>query len=247
MRAHLFVEVEKLSPGAWLSSEIKTRGVSPGSHATVMRRSRRVVALPPTEIGVLKPHAPVAVPSGPVGAVERAIADGLRDVRRADFVCAFEVCDGAADLQDSIIRARRQPLPRHRLFQQTLALVAHRTEASYVSRRHLRVREDALAAQALALPKARANDARANLCGRLARGRFAAQLFEADGGHVNVYVYPVEERAGDATDVALDLQRRAAALARRVVPESARAELRCLFAMCGYRPKSLSLRRTLLF
>src|SRR5205085_9168654 len=101
----------------WLSSEIKTRGVSPGSHATVMRRSRRVVALPPTEIGVLKPHAPAAVPSGPVGAVERAIADGLRDVRRADFVGAFEVCDGAADLQDSIIRVCRQPLPRHRLFQ----------------------------------------------------------------------------------------------------------------------------------
>src|SRR5438874_10740546 len=131
----------------------------------------------------------------------------------------------AADLEDSIIRARRQPLPRHRLLQQTLALVAHRAEASYVSRRHLRVREDALAAQALALPKARAHDARANLGGRLARCRFAAQLFEADGGHVNVYVYPVEERAGDATDVALDLQRRAAALARRVVPESARTRI----------------------
>src|SRR5205807_10196380 len=60
--------------------------------------------------------------------------------------------------------------------------------------------------QALALPRARAHDARTYLRRRLARGRFAAQLFEADGGHVNVYVYPEEERAGDATHVALDLR-----------------------------------------
>src|SRR5205085_7273286 len=123
----------------WLSSEIKTRGVSPGSHATVMRRSRRVVALPPTKIGVLKPHAPAAVPSGPVGSVERAIADGLRDVRRADFVCAFEVCDGAAHLQNAVIGPRRQTQTCHRLLQQPLALRINPAVSANQSRRHLRV------------------------------------------------------------------------------------------------------------
>jgi hypothetical protein len=45
-----------------------------------------------------------------------------------------------------------------------------------------------------------------------------------------VYVYAVEQRPRNAPDVTLYLQGRAAALARRIVPETAGASLRCPFA-----------------
>src|ERR1051325_6848653 len=128
-------------------------------------------------------------PSGPVRAVERAVADGLRHVRRAYLVRAFEVCDGAADLEDSIIGARREPLPRHRLLQESLALLIQPTEASYLTRGHLRVRAAPLAAQTRALSPARREHSPSHRVGGLARGRAALRhLLEAHGRDVHVYV-----------------------------------------------------------
>ena|SRR5205085_5939715 len=88
--------------------------------------------------------------------------------------------------------------------------------------RHLRIREDAVRAQACELPFARLLHARTNLYRAFSRRAFARQLFEANGGHVNVYIYAVEQRPTDAPDVALNLQRRATTFARRVVPETTR-------------------------
>lgn len=167
----------------------------------------------------------------PVSAVKRTIADRFGDLRRADCLCAVEVCDGAANFEYPIIGAGRQAQPRHRVLQHPLAFRINSTEAPDVSGRHLRVGENAFAAQSFALTLARRKYACADVRGTLSGGSAAAQLFEADGGHVYVYVYAVEERAGDAPDVALDLQRRAAAFARRVVPEPAGTSLRCPFAI----------------
>ena len=60
--------------------------------------------------------------------------------------------------------------------------------------------------------------------------RFAGEVLKADRGDVNMNVYAIEERAGDATDVSLNLKRSTSALARRVVPESAWTPLRGVFA-----------------
>jgi hypothetical protein len=63
----------------------------------------------------------------------------------------------------------------------------------------LRVREDAAPPKALGLPGAGRQHPGAYLGGALALRRGAAgEFLEADGGHVDVYVDAVEQRAGDA-------------------------------------------------
>jgi len=83
------------------------------------------------------------------------------------------------------------------------------------------VGEDSLARKTPELPLARRTDALADT-GRAfgLRPGPARQITETHGGHVYVYVYAVKERAADAPDVALNLQKRAATLARRVIPEA---------------------------
>ena len=72
--------------------------------------------------------------------------------------------------------------------------------------------------------RARRQHARADLRGALALGRAAVgEFLEAHGGHVHVNVDAVEQRAGDAADVALNLRGATAALAHGVVPEAAGA------------------------
>src|SRR5437763_4336410 len=98
--------------------------------------------------------------------------------------------------------------------------------AANESRRHLRVREDALAAQALALEVSRSDDSLADGRGTLTFvAATVGQILEPHGRHVNVDVYPIHERPRDAPDVTLNLQRRAATFARRVVKKSARARI----------------------
>jgi hypothetical protein len=57
----------------------------------------------------------------------------------------------------------------------------------------------------------------------------AGEFAKAHGGHVDMNVDAIQQWSGDAADVALNLQRRAAAFARRIVPESARALVRGVF------------------
>jgi len=61
-----------------------------------------------------------------------------------------------------------------------------------------------------------------------------------------VDVYAVEERAGDAPDVTLNLRGRAATFSGRVIPKTTRASPRCLFATWNSGRKSLNLRHILL-
>ena len=65
-------------------------------------------------------------------------------------------------------------------------------------------------------------DTRPNLGGTLGGRAVARQFAEADGRDINMDIDAVEEGAGDASDIALDLQRGTAALARRIIPEPAR-------------------------
>ena len=157
----------------------------------------------------------------------------------------FEVGDGAAHLQDAVVGARRQAQTAHRRFEHPLALGVHAAVLADEPRRHLRVREDAVARKPFALPLSRTQHPRANLGRPLGLGRRRARkLLELHGRHVDVDVDAVEERPRDAPDVALYLRGRAAALARGVVPEAARALLRCLSAVYDYRPESPNPRRT---
>ncbi len=162
--------------------------------------------------------------SSPVGAVKRAVSDRLADVLRAYLARVFEVGDGAAHLQYAVVGARRQAQTAHRRFEHPLALGVHAAVLADEPRRHLGVRENAVAREPRALPLARAEHPRANLGRALGlRERRARKLFELHRRHVNVDVDAVEERPRDAADVTLYLRGRASALARRVVPEAARA------------------------
>jgi hypothetical protein len=84
----------------------------------------------------------------------------------------------------------------------------------------------------VALPLARADDALSHPRRAFALRRgVPRQLLEPHHRHVDVDVDAVEQRPRNAPDVALNLQRRAAALARRVVEIPARASPRCHFAI----------------
>ncbi len=87
--------------------------------------------------------------SSPVGTVERAEAYCLGDVLRAYLVGCVEVGDGATDFKDPVVGARREPLARHGLLQQPLARGVEEAVSADEARSHLRVREDAAAAEAL--------------------------------------------------------------------------------------------------
>src|SRR5919202_4606336 len=167
------------------------------------------------------PHARIGAPtrSRPIGSIERAVADRLRDVGGAYLFRPVEVGDGAAHFQDAVVGPRRQTQTCHRLLQHALALRTNPAVLADQARRHLRVREDALARQALALPPARRYHSLTYARRAFAFGRCAVgELLEAHRGDVYVDVYTVEQRPRDAVDVALNLEGRAAALVGRVSP-----------------------------
>src|SRR5713226_2341068 len=75
------------------------------------------------------------------GAIERAILDCLADVMRLDCAAAVEVRDRARDFQNSRVRARAQPEPVNRKFEQALARRFNLAVSAQIARAHLRVTE----------------------------------------------------------------------------------------------------------
>src|SRR5262249_2860407 len=86
--------------------------------------------------------------------------------------------------------------------------------------RHLSVTEDILSIEALKLNSSRPHNALANCRAGFGRN-VARQLSELHRRHVDVDVYAVEQRAGYLRDVALDLDRAAFAVPRRIVEVTA--------------------------
>ena len=56
----------------------------------------------------------------PVTAVQRAVLNSLCQVFDGDILHAFQICNGAGDLQNTVVRACTQALLLHRPFQQPL-------------------------------------------------------------------------------------------------------------------------------
>jgi len=104
-------------------------------------------------------------------------------------------------------------------------------------RAHVSVAVRLAAAEALLLEVTRPPDALANRRRRVA-GRVAAQLAVLERRDVDVDVDPIQQRAGDAGQIALDLERRARALLGRIrgVPAGAGA-------LFGSQPENHSLSR----
>src|SRR2546430_8628982 len=154
-------------------------------------------------------------------AVEAAVLDGLRAVRGRQAVGAREVGDGECDLEHTVVAARREAQAAHGGGQEPFGLGRRRAEPSRLARRHLGVRADAGAAEALALALARPQDAGADRRRGLARPA-ALEVDRSQRGQLDVKVDPIQERSRDPAEVAAALARRADAVVERGAAAPAR-------------------------
>src|SRR5258707_1267375 len=77
--------------------------------------------------------------SRPVSPIKRAIMNSFRDMSGLDFLRIFEIGNSAADFQDSIVGASRQPQTRHSPFEHGLAFGINAAVPANQSRGHGRV------------------------------------------------------------------------------------------------------------
>src|ERR1051325_2639059 len=96
------------------------------------------------------------------------------------------------------------------------------------ARRHFCVGKNSIARQTVALFFARLHHSLPDGCRIISlRGRVSAEVAKLNRRDVDVDINAIQKRSGNAADVALYLQRRAATFASRVVPKSARAGVHC--------------------
>src|ERR1700755_765261 len=139
-------------------------------------------------------------------------------MRDCEAVSAFEVCNGARNFKDAVMRASGETLLLHGALEQSFGIGPEFAVCADLASRHLSVREDLVTGflESGALPLSACHDAGADL-GRTFGGCSAAQLLILDGGNLYMNIDAVEERAGDLGDVALDHRWSAEALARFVI------------------------------
>ena len=144
-----------------------------------------------------------------------------------DGFAPVQVGDGAADLQHTVVCARRQPQLLKSRLEQPMAFFFHGAELAQPVGRDAGVAGDSGSAEPLVLDRARRVDPRADGGGAL-RLFVRIQLLELDRRHFDVQVQPVEQRAGNAREVPGDRLRRADAVPGRVaeVPAGARVHRR---------------------
>lgn len=100
-------------------------------------------------------ESPVNPVSRPISAIERAIADSFSNVRRKNSVGSLKVGNGATHFQDSIVRASRKTLPRHRCLKKSFTFRIEMTVTPDQPRGHLSVCENPFSAEAEMLNLAR--------------------------------------------------------------------------------------------
>lgn len=127
-----------------------------------------------------------------------------------DLLARVEVGDGARHAQDAVVAASGQAQPLKRAAHELLARLVERAVLPDHRRRHIGVAAHARPLEALLLDGACGVDPRADH-GRGLRLFPAAHGVVFDGGNGDVHVDPVEQRAGDAVQVALHLLFRAGA------------------------------------
>src|SRR6185437_8758627 len=142
-----------------------------------------------------------------------------------DSACAVEVGDCARDFEDAIVRARGEAQFLDGVLQKFFSFGGNFAMLAKQFGRHLRIRVDfSFAFEAFELKSAGGDDAFANRGGGFDCTRIA-QIFVFYGGDFDVNVDAVEQRAGNFGDVALNLRRRAVAVARGIAKESAGARI----------------------
>ncbi len=141
-----------------------------------------------------------------------------------ELLCTFEIGDGARDFEDAVVGAGGEALLLHGALKQAFGVGAKFAVGADLAGGHLGVGEDLFAGllEPGSLAVAGGHDAGANFGGAFGGGS-AAQLLILNGGHLDMDIDAVEERAGDLGDVALDHGRGAHALARFVVEIAAGA------------------------
>ena len=141
----------------------------------------------------------------------------------------FEVGDGARDFEDAVVGAGAEIELVHGGAQEFQGIVVELAVDFERLAGHPGVAGDGGGSvKALLLDGAGGEDAFANGGGGLG-GVLGGEFLEMDGGDFHMDVDAVEQRAGDALAVALDLHGGAAALAFEVAKEPARTWMRCLF------------------
>ena len=163
--------------------------------------------------------------------VQRAILDRFANVVGGDVFGIGEVGDGAGDLEDAIVSAGAEVQLGHGHLHHAFGGFVEGAMALEELGGHAGVAADlGILGEALALDVARFFHALADGGGGLAGSSFAGDVPIRHGGDFDVDVDAVEERAGDAVAVTLDIGGAATALAFRVAEVTAFAGIRCLFA-----------------
>src|SRR5215831_17404698 len=136
---------------------------------------------------------------GSEAAVEAAILYRLGHVLRGYPLTSL---DSAGDLEDAVVTARGKAQAAHRLLEEPGALGRRRAEAAHLASAHPSVHACSGAGQARALSLTCRLDPRAD-----DRRGFASSPREigiGHGGHLEVEIDPVEERAREPGEVLLD-------------------------------------------
>src|SRR2546430_2350707 len=144
--------------------------------------------------------------------VQTPVLDRLAHVLRLELGRAAQVRDRPRDLENPVVRPRREREPGDRGTEQRVGALRHAAERPDVACRHVRVRIDpGPAGESLPLHHTRAihplPHRRARLAPALIRER--AVLHRR---HLEVDVDPVEQRTRDAGEIALDAERPADAI-----------------------------------
>jgi hypothetical protein len=144
---------------------------------------------------------------------------GLGQMLGGDTVGAVEVGDGARDFENAVVGARAQPHAPHRHFERALAGGIKLAQPPQIAGWNVGV---IVAASLLNLP--RRADTIAHLGGRNA-AILTAQLLVSDGGHLDVQIDAVQQRAAELAQIALNDGAGAPALVRGIAVKSARASV----------------------
>jgi hypothetical protein len=143
--------------------------------------------------------------------------DRLGQMLGGDTFIVVEVGDGAGDFEDAIMGARAQPHAPHRHFERAFAGGIELAQPPQVAGRDVGV----IVAASL-LDRPRGTDAIAHLGGRNT-AILSTQLLIRHGGHFDVQIDAVQQRAAELAQIALDNGAGAAALMRGVAVKSTRA------------------------
>lgn len=140
--------------------------------------------------------------------VQRAVLDRLGDVLRQELIGSRQIGDGAGDFQELVVGAGGDVELLHGLMEQRVRLGGHGAGRADLAVAQLRVGQQAGGFEAPALPTTGGQDPSFDRCGRVPLPDLR-ERGKRNRRHFDVQVDAIQQRAGDLTQVLLDLPRRA--------------------------------------